>query len=92
MLCCAGLFGGLYVGQQLGGPWTVIAPAAGFGAGLIGDMKFMRKMHKHPDKKAEGDEIPDSQSLPKPKHELPGSKDGASRKLITLGNKYPDPP
>lgn len=48
MLCCVGLFGGLYVGQTLGGPWTVVAPAAGFGLGLIGDMKYMRHMHGGP--------------------------------------------
>ncbi len=47
MLCCVGLFGGLAVGQALGGPWTVIAPAAGFAAGLAGDMKLMKGMHKH---------------------------------------------
>jgi len=33
------------VGQSLGGPWTYIAPAAGFGIGLVADMKFMGKMH-----------------------------------------------
>ncbi len=44
MLCCVGLIGGLAVGQYLGGPWTFIAPATGFGAGLVGDMKFMHKM------------------------------------------------
>ena len=48
MLCCVGLIGGLSVGQALGGPWTVIAPAAGFGIGLIGDMKLMRHMHGRP--------------------------------------------
>ena len=47
MLCCVGLFGGLAVGQALGGPWTVIAPAAGFGVGLAADMKLMKGMHKH---------------------------------------------
>lgn len=46
MLCCVGLFGGLAVGQSLGGPWTVIAPAAGFGIGLVADMKLMKGMHK----------------------------------------------
>lgn len=46
MLCCAGLIGGMAVGQSLGGPWTYIAPAAGFGIGLIADMKFMKGMHK----------------------------------------------
>lgn len=45
MLCCVGLIGGMAVGQYLGGPWTVIAPAAGFGIGLVADMKFMKGMH-----------------------------------------------
>src|SRR3990172_5043279 len=31
MLCCVGLIGGMAVGQSLGGSWTYIAPAAGFG-------------------------------------------------------------
>ena len=48
MLCCVGLIGGLAVGQSLGGPWTYIAPAAGFGIGLLADMKFMHKMHGKP--------------------------------------------
>ncbi len=54
MLCCVGLFGGLYVGQALGGPWTVAAPAAGFGLGLIGDMKLMRHMHGRPGQQPDG--------------------------------------
>jgi YHS domain-containing protein len=45
MLCCAGLIGGLVVGQALGGPWVYIAPAAGFGIGLVADMKFMKGHH-----------------------------------------------
>jgi len=45
MLCCVGLIGGMAVGQALGGPWTYIAPAAGFGIGLVADMKFMKGMH-----------------------------------------------
>jgi len=49
MLCCVGLVGGMAVGQYLGGPWTVIAPAAGFGVGLVGDMKLMKGMHKKGD-------------------------------------------
>jgi len=49
MLCCVGLIGGLAVGQYLGEPWTFIAPAAGFGIGLAGDMKFMRGHHKKGD-------------------------------------------
>ena len=47
MLCCVGLFGGVYVGQSLGGHWTFTAPAIGFGLGLYGDMKLMRGMHGH---------------------------------------------
>jgi len=43
MLCCAGLIGGTLVGQALGGPWTFIGPAAGFGIGLVADMKLMRR-------------------------------------------------
>lgn len=46
MLCCVGLIGGFAVGQYLGGPWTVVAPAAGFGIGLLADMKLMKGMHK----------------------------------------------
>ena len=42
MLCCVGLIGGYAVGQSLGGPWTIIAPAAGFGIGLVADMKLMK--------------------------------------------------
>ena len=49
MLCCVGLIAGGAVGQALGGPWTYIAPAAGFGIGLVGDMKFMKGMHKKAD-------------------------------------------
>jgi hypothetical protein len=56
MLCCVGLFGGYYVGQSLGGPWTYIAPAAGFGVGLLADMKYIHKTHKDPHEKAEEDE------------------------------------
>lgn len=61
MLCCVGLIGGMAVGQALGGPWTYIAPAAGFGLGLIGDMKFMKGMHSKGAPHATG---------------LPGKKDG----------------
>lgn len=46
MLCCVGLIGGSVVGQALGGPWTFIAPAAGFGIGLVADMKMMRGLHR----------------------------------------------
>lgn len=47
MMCCIGLFGGLAIGQAMGGPWTVIAPAAGFGAGFLVDMRLMKGMHGH---------------------------------------------
>lgn len=47
MLCCVGLIGGLAVGQSLGGPWIVVAPAAGFAIGLAADLKFMKGLHKH---------------------------------------------
>lgn len=49
MLCCVGLIAGAAVGQSLGGPWTIIAPAAGFGIGLVADMKFMHGHHKKTD-------------------------------------------
>lgn len=45
MLCCVGLVGGLVVGQSLGGPWIIAAPAAGFAIGLAADMKFMKGHH-----------------------------------------------
>lgn len=45
MLCCVGMIGGVAVGQYLGGPWTFIAPAAGFGIGLTADMKLMKGCH-----------------------------------------------
>lgn len=44
MLCCVGLVGGGVVGQALGGPWTFIGPAAGFGIGLLVDMKMMKRV------------------------------------------------
>ena len=54
MLCCVGLIGGMAVGQSLGGPWTYIAPVAGFGIGLVADMKFMKGMHKMGDQRDTG--------------------------------------
>jgi hypothetical protein len=36
----------------LGGPWTYIAPAAGFGIGFLADMKLMKGMHKKGDRHA----------------------------------------
>ena len=79
MLCCVGLIGGMAVGQSLGGPWTYIAPAAGFGIGLLADMKFMKRMHgggSKPDtagrldkaaEPARGTEVAE----PKTQHQLP---------------------
>ncbi|TAK88039.1 MAG: hypothetical protein EPO20_00980 [Betaproteobacteria bacterium] len=37
----------------MGGPWTVIAPAAGFAVGLAADMKLMKGMHKRSGAQAE---------------------------------------
>lgn len=54
MLCCVGLIGGMAIGQSMGGPWTYIAPAAGFGIGLVADMKFMHRMHEHGDRRNTG--------------------------------------
>lgn len=34
---------GLFIGQYLGGPWIVIAPAIGFITGLVGDVKLIWK-------------------------------------------------
>ncbi len=45
MLCYLGLFAGLAVGRALGEPWTFIAPAVGFGLGLVGDTKVMHGSH-----------------------------------------------
>ncbi len=47
MICCIGLFAGIYVGSLLGGPWTIIAPILGFGLGLVGDSKLMGKRSCH---------------------------------------------
>lgn len=47
MICCLGLFAGIAVGSAIGGPWTFIAPATGFGLGLMADTKLMRGHHKN---------------------------------------------
>ncbi len=47
MICCLGLFAGVYVGSMLGGPWTIIAPMLGFGLGLVGDSKLMGNRSCH---------------------------------------------
>lgn len=46
MMCCIGLFAGLAIGAAMGGPWIFIAPAAGFGLGLVADMKLMKHCFK----------------------------------------------
>lgn len=43
MLCCLGLVAGFAAGAALGGPWTFLAPIAGFGLGLMGDMTLIRR-------------------------------------------------
>jgi len=57
LVCCIGLIGGFYVGQQLGGPWTVIAPATGFGVGLLVDRKLMHKTHRQSPEKHEEEQV-----------------------------------
>ena len=42
MFCCLGLVAGFTVGSVLGGPWALIAPVAGFGLGLIGDLTLVK--------------------------------------------------
>ena len=43
MLCCLGLVAGFAAGAALGGPWTFLAPIAGLGLGLIGDLSLIRR-------------------------------------------------
>jgi len=54
MLCCIGLVAGFAVGSVLGGPWAFIAPAAGFGLGLMGDFTLIKQglhgIHKNTEK------------------------------------------
>jgi hypothetical protein len=42
MFSCLGLVAGFAVGSVLGGPWALIAPTAGFGLGLIGDLTLVK--------------------------------------------------
>jgi len=42
MLCCLGLVAGFAVGSALGGPWALIAPVAGLGLSLIGDLALIK--------------------------------------------------
>jgi len=74
MLCCVGLIAGMSVGQSLGGPWTYIAPAAGFGIGFLGDMKLMKGMHK---KTAQSDAAP----VAAPAADSPGLADAGQNTL-----------
>jgi YHS domain-containing protein len=46
MLCHLGIVAGFVVGSMLGGPWMFIAPAIGFGLGIIMDMTLMGRLHK----------------------------------------------
>ncbi|WXG46280.1 MAG: hypothetical protein WED05_06395 [Candidatus Atabeyarchaeum deiterrae] len=54
MICCLGLFVGLYLGALLGGPWTLIGPIAGFGLGLVLDMRLMHMGHHKEDEQEGG--------------------------------------
>ena len=89
MLCCIGLFGGMAVGQRLGGPWTVIAPVVGFGLGLMGDMKFIRKMHNHSPQKGKENETPDPDVSQKSNNESLSLQGGAAGELIESGDTPP---
>lgn len=82
MLCCVGLFGGLAVGQSMGGPWTYIAPAAGFGIGLVADMTVMKRMHgKSGPQPAPADPAGDAQ----PPRSIPAQEDKPRFPLPDLG-------
>ncbi len=54
MLCCLGLIAGFAAGAALGGPWAFLAPIAGSGLGLIGDLTLIRHglhgIHKNADR------------------------------------------
>jgi hypothetical protein len=60
----------MYIGQYLGEPWTFIAPATGFGIGLVGDIKFMHKMHHRPSNK-DKEEVTHAPLLGASGHDLP---------------------
>ena len=81
MLCCVGLIGGMAVGQALGGPWTYIAPAAGFGIGLVGDMKFMHGMHHKKADQQDPRVRPETDKAPASRNDIDESKEGT--KLTT---------
>jgi len=46
LFCCVGLFESFIIGSMLGGSLATLAPALGFGIGLIGDIKLMRKSYR----------------------------------------------
>ncbi len=56
MICCIGLYAGMFVGSILGGPWNIIAPAIGFGVGLYADTTMMKR-NKHKTNNSERDQI-----------------------------------
>lgn len=45
MICCIGLIIGLMIGLSLGGIWTFVMPAIGFGVGLLIDRKLYMRSH-----------------------------------------------
>jgi hypothetical protein len=51
----------------MGGPWTYIAPAAGFGIGFLADMKLMKGMHgkaaPQPTQTSPGNAAPPAQDI-----------------------------
>lgn len=47
MICCIGLIVGSAIGSSMGGPWTIIGGATGFGVGLMADMKLMGGRNKN---------------------------------------------
>jgi hypothetical protein len=68
------------VGQALGGPWTYIGPAAGFGVGLLADMKLMHRMHQKP-----GAQRADTAASTKADADLPPSNQPASSAPTSQG-------
>ena len=87
MLCCVGLIGGMAVGQSLGGPWTYIAPVAGFGIGLVADMKFMKGMHG----KKGGHGQTEQRNAENGGKEVTGTDSGAVRESKLTQSKAPHP-
>lgn len=86
MLCCVGLIGGVAVGQYLGGPWMYIAPTAGFGIGLVGDLKFMKARHR---KAVARDEAPRAKKDTGLVVEMEAGESKLSRGVASAGAKDP---